>query len=208
MILIDTGTGTEYDLWMVDRRPDGTASVANGSTYNIRWDGMPEDYGSRGAGIPYLAGLVRHWEIESDRLEHAIAFAYPNVARNSCVWPASKTDGKSNLANAIPEGARLQLDPDLGDPDFDAMGLSRVGRILARALQRYGMILIDVSGRPKIIVEDLGANTYTTRSWSHPATQLTDDTIASIPFDAFRVLALPDGWAEGTSADRHGDCAR
>ncbi len=208
MIIVDTETGTEYDLWMVEHRADGTTSVANASTYNVRWLGTPEEYGSRGAGVPYLAGLVRHWEIQTDRLEHAIAFAYPNVAIDHCVWPASKTDGTSTLANALPEGARLQLDPSLSDDDFEAMGLTRAGRIIAHALQRYGMIVIDVSARPKIMIEDLFANPYATGSWSRPPTQLTDTTIAAIPLEAFRVLALPEGWADGSSAGRHGNCAR
>lgn len=208
MIIVDTDTGTEYDLWKVQVGAGGSTSVANGSIYNVRWDGTPDEYGSRGAGVPYLAGLVRYQEIAMDRLEHAIAFAYPNVAKDRCVWPASKTDGKSKLASALPEGARLQLDPSLTNDDFEAMGLSRAGRIVARALQRYGMILIDVSGRAKIMIEDLTANPYRAGSWSDPATELTDTAIAAIPLESFRVLALPEGWAEGTAAERHGDCAR
>jgi hypothetical protein len=208
MIIIDPASGREWDMWQVQREADGSTRISNGSVYNIRWDGAPPEYGSRGAGVPYLAGLVRHWEIEADRLEHAIAFAYPNVRRERCVWPASKTDGTSRMPNALPEGARLQLDPALTDADFERMGLSRAGRIIARALQRYGMVLIDVSGRAKIIAEDLTANPSGGRSWSNPATELTEATIAAIPLESFRVLALPEGWAEGRSAGQHGRCAR
>jgi hypothetical protein len=208
MIIIDPATGAEYDLWQVEQETDGSWSASNGSVYNVAWDGAPATYGSRGAGVPYLAGLVRHWEIAQDALQHAIAFAYPNVAVAGCVWPASKTDGNSPLPNALPEGARLQLDPTLTDADFAAMGLDRTGRILARALQRYGMILIDVAGRPKIMVEDLTANTLAPASWSDVDTRLTDETIAAIPLTAFRVLRLPDGWSDGTSVQRHGACAR
>lgn len=209
MIIIDLDTGTEYDLWMVRRQIDGSWSVANGSVYNINWDGVPVVYGSRGAGLPYLAGLIRHAEIAAGRIDHAIAFAYPTVAADGCVWPASKTDGTSTDPDAIPEGARLQLDPALTDADFEAWGLDRTGLIIARALQQYGMILVDVSGRPKIVVEDVAINPYADASWNDPATLLDDQVISAIPITSFSVLALPAGYnflaADGP---RHGDCYR
>jgi hypothetical protein len=208
MIVVDPATGTEYDLWQAKQDEDGSWTVSNGSVYNVGWDGAPVGYGSRGAGVPYLAGLVRHWEIAQDKLEHAIAFAYPNASAAGCVWPASKTDGKSKLPNALPEGARLQLDPSLTDADLQAMGLDRTGRIIARAMQRYGMILIDVSGRAKIVAEDLTANKLASVSWSDPGTVLTAKTISAIPIDAFRVMKLPDGWSDGSAAQRHGRCAQ
>ena len=35
---------------------------------------------------------------------------------------------------AIPEGARLQLDPSLTEKDFDRMGLDRTGKIIAQGV--------------------------------------------------------------------------
>lgn len=208
MIIIDSSTGTEYDLWQVVK---GTTSwsVSNGSVYNVNWSGTPSRYGSRGAGVPYLAGLVRPWEIAQGRIDHAIAFAYPGPAAGRCVFPASKTDGANADPNAIPEGARLQLDPSLGEADFDRLGLDRTARIIARALQRYGMIVIDRSGRPKIYAENVVANTAATPVWSDPGLTLTSTTVASIPLASFRVLALPDGyWTSATGVPMHGACYR
>lgn len=209
MIIVDVETGTEYDLWQVDRGDDGTWSVANGSVYNVHWDGMPEVYGSRGAGLPYLAGLVRHWEIAAGEIRHALAFAYPNVAREVCVWPASKTDGQSDAANALPEGARLQLDPAITEQELRIMGLDETGLIIARALQRYGMIVVDASRRPKIMIEDLTANSRAEGAWSDPETLLNEATISAIPYAAFRVLALPSPDASGgEELSLHGRCQR
>ena len=206
MIIIDRETGTEYDLWQVKRKGRGW-SVSNATIYNMFWDGMPTEYNSRGAGVPYLAGLIRPWEIRQGRIEHAIAFAYPHSARERCVFPASKTDGQSKLPYAIPEGARLQLDPALTEADFDRMGLSRTGKIIARALQEYGMINIDVSGRPKIMAENLEDNPLATEQWTNSALNLTDTTIAAIPYTAYRVLALPESyWKPGGQGAMHGAC--
>lgn len=206
MIIIDRTNNTEYDLWQVVRTRSGW-TVSNASVYNITWDGTPDRYGSRGAGVPYLAGLVRPFEIDQGKIEHAIAFAYSHAAEDRCVFPASKTDGKSDLQYAIPQGARLQLDPSLTEADFDRLGLNRTGKIIARALQEYGMILIDNSGRPKIYVEDLKNNPLSQRKWSDPDLDLDSSTIASIPFTSFRVLKLPEYyWREGSQGPMHGNC--
>jgi hypothetical protein len=206
MIVIDTTTFAEYNLWGLERTASGW-SMRNGSIYNIRRDGTPVNYGSRGAGVPYFAGLVRRWEVEQGHIDHAIAFSYPYPADKRCVFPASKTDGNSSLPYAIPEGARLQLDPSLTDADFDAMGLNSTGKIIARALQKYGMILVNYAGHPKISVENLADNPFATGQWSDPPYEMTNKTIANIPYTSFRVLALPDAyWNPELQGPTHGKC--
>jgi hypothetical protein len=206
MIIIDKTTYAEYNLWGVERTATGW-TVRNGSIYNMLWDAMPTEYGSRGAGIPYYAGLVRPWEIIQGRIDHAIAFAYPYPAEGRCVFPASKTDGNSSLPYAIPEGARLQLDPSLTEIDFNHMGLNRTGKIIARALQEYGMILINYGGRPKINIENLVDNPYATIQWSDPELNLTTQVIAAIPYSDFRVIALPESYSNpAPDSPLHGAC--
>jgi len=207
MIIIDPMTGREWDLWQASFA-GGRWTVSNGSVYNVRWNGTPTRYGSRGAGVPYLAGLIRPWEIQAGHIDHALAFAYPSPRRSECVWPASKTDGQSSNQYAIPEGARLQLDPRYTDTDFTRWGLDRTGRIIARALQKYGMFLIDVSGRPKIYAENLADNTYATRSWSEAAIRLTASTVNGIPVSALRVIRLPSAYWSGSSSSMHGSCVQ
>ena len=70
--------------------------------------------------------------------------------------PATESDGRpeSMLVAAvgltrppnvlpIPEGARVQLDPAL---DLDSLSLTPWQKVIARALQRYGMYLADTAG--------------------------------------------------------------
>jgi hypothetical protein len=206
MIIIDTITHTEYDLSKARRTETGWVA-GTVSLYNILWDGTPVGHSARGSGIPAYAGLLRPWEIRQGRIEHALAFGYTETAENKCVFPASKTDGKSPLPFAIPEGARLQLDPALTDADFDQMGLDPTGKIIARALQEYGMILVDTSGSLKIYVEDLINNPYVTEAWSDSDLNLTKESIYNIPYTAFRVLELPSGyWEPSVKAVYHGKC--
>ena len=206
MIVIDKINLTEYDFWGVTRISTGW-EVRNASVYNLAWDGTPEEYSSRGSGIPYMAGLIRPWEIRQGHIDHIIAFAYPYPTNRGCVFPASKTDGFSDLPYALPEGARLQLDPSLTEADFDTMGLSPTGKIIARALQAYGMVLVNISGRPKIYAENLNDNPYAKISWSDPDLKLGGNVIANIPYTSFRVLALPSAyWNPSPSAFMHGSC--
>ena len=206
MIIIDTVTHMEYDLSKA-RRTDTGWKAGTVSIYNIDWAGTPVMHSSRGSGIPGFAGLLRPWEIRQGRIKHALAFGYEQTAAERCVFPASKTDGKSLLTFAIPEGARLQLDPSLTEEDFDQMGLDQAGKIIARALQEYGMILVDTSGSFKIYVEDLINNPNATEQWTDPDLNLTKESIYNIPYTAFRVLELPSGyWAPTENDPNHGKC--
>jgi hypothetical protein len=206
MIIIDKDTFVEYDLWRAQRVESGWIT-GSGSIYNITWDGAPDVNNSRGSGIPSYAGLIRPWEILQGRIEHAIAFGYTEPTEDKCVFPASKTDGESKLPYAIPEGARLQLDPSLTEKDFDKWGLDRTGKIIARALQQYGMISVDDSGSFKIYMEDLSNNPFATQQWTDPALNLTRDTLYGIPYTSFRVLELPPGyWEENPNTVYHGKC--
>jgi hypothetical protein len=148
--------------------------------------------------VPYLAGLIRPWEVEAGRIEHALAFGYTLSRLDRCVWPASKTDGDDDRPDAIPQGARLRLDPAV---DVNAIaGLDAAGRVIARALQEYGMILIDNSGSNKIYVED-----NLTADWG---TRIVATTVGAIPVGSLQVLKLPDGYGAQAYAPNHGNCVR
>lgn len=185
IILIDPATGDEWGASNLRRRGDGTYDAWNAYHYSTRWSGVPpydengQPFWLRGAGVPYLAGLVRPCEIARGRIDHALAFAYdaPSAAN---VFPATKSDG-GGPADALPEGSRLQLNPALTEADLAARGCEGPCLTIARALQRYGMYVIDNSGRPKVMLEYEG-----TANWKGV---VDEDTVRPIPMSEFRVLA-------------------
>lgn len=183
VILLDAATGDEWGVWRLRREGDGWAAE-NGYHYNTRWDGVPpadasgRPFGSRGAGVPYLAGLIRPCEIARGRIDHALAFAY-DYPTGQHVFPATKSDGKSSFPD-LPEGSRLQLDPSLSRARIEAWGCTGPCLVIARALQRYGMYVIDASGRPKLMLEY-----EETARWNGA---LDEDTVRPIPLRAFHVL--------------------
>lgn len=156
-------------------------SATNGYHYNTNWDGVPPagSFLSRGSGIPNLAGLIRPWEIEQGHIDHALAFAYPSPT-SQFVFPAINSDGSSTNIYDMPEGTRLQLDPTLTDADFTAWGLSPAGKIIARAMQQYGLIITDHSGTPQLFPEDSH-----TANWNGI---IANGTVSKIPFSSLKVL--------------------
>lgn len=186
IVIWDPKTGIEYGFWQFGRDASGGYIATNGyryhttAGYNGRFaDGMA----GRGAGTPYFAGLVRKWEIEQGRIDHALAFAYKSPS-SQFVYPASKSDG-GNFGGVtgvdLPEGARLQLNPALTETDFNRWGLSPAAKVIARALQQYGMYVVDHSGSSKIYLE-----ARATAGWD---SSVTRDLVAGIPWSEFRVVS-------------------
>lgn len=196
-IIVDRVSGDEYDLYRYD---PSTRTAQNASRYvgGVYRDGTPSSYINRGAGVPYLAGLIRPWEISAGRIDHALAFGYAMTRATRCVFPASKTDGDATSSDAIPEGARIRLDPRL---NVDAIaGLDRAGRIIARALQRYGAVLVDTSGSNKLYAES-----SLTASW---AGLLGAGSPSAIPVSRLQVMALPAGLFSSDYTPTWGGCLR
>jgi hypothetical protein len=184
IILIDPATGDEWGVSNL-RREGVVWAGWNAYHYNVRWSGVPprdengKPFFPRGAGVPYLAGLVRPCEIEQGRIEHALAFAYDSPSAEY-VYPATKSDGIGEDPTALPEGARLQLDPALSDAEIRAWGCKGPCLTIARALQKYGMYVIDNSGRDKVMLEYEG-----TARWNG---RVDEDTVKPIPLSAFKLL--------------------
>lgn len=157
IIIVNPSTGDEWGFWQLNDS-GGSWTATNGYHYNVNWDAVPprdssgRPFGSRGAGVTYYSGLIRPYEITSGHIDHALAFAY-NYAAPTYVYPASKSDGKSTDPDALPEGARLQLDPTMTEAQLRDAGCSSAAIVIAKAMQRYGMYVIDNSGSDKIMLE-------------------------------------------------------
>ncbi|MGI9659886.1 MAG: hypothetical protein ACR2OD_13330, partial [Gaiellaceae bacterium] len=194
IILLDPETGDEWGASNLSENADGTFEAFNTYHYNTAWSAVPpfddEDrpFWARGAGIPYLAGLMRPCEIEQGFIEHAIAFAYDSP-RDVFVSPAAKSDGASSSVDALPEGARLQLDPNITELEIRSWECTGPCFIVARALQEYGMIVVDNSGRSKLYFEFEG-----TANWNGV---VDEDTVSPIPVDQLLVLDFEEPTPDG-----------
>jgi hypothetical protein len=78
------------------------------------------------------------------------------------------------------------------DPGYDLAGLPPAARTIARALQEYGAVCVDVSGGHCLYGQGLYGDK--TRSWS---AVLASDAVLAIPLKHYRVLAPPQVIEQG-----------
>ncbi len=92
------------------------------------------------AGFPIAPLLFSADEVAAGAIDHAIRFILPNarIRRGVYVHPATHAGAPSGPAEAPPYGARLRL-----RSDYPVSSLPAGAQVVARALQRYGMLLAD-----------------------------------------------------------------
>jgi hypothetical protein len=186
MTVLERSTGCEYDFWKA-RKVNGRWYADWGNTLRTGGSGIySHGYSTRGSGFSNLAGLIWPAELRAREIKHALMFSYPYTSAAGAVAPATETDGQSDRSDALPEGARLQLDPSL---DLRSLRLRPYERTIARALQRYGMYLGDTNGG--------GVGLYAINPQSYPSDpyvgQLPRDPyprLSNIPIERFRVIQL------------------
>ena len=195
--VVDWKAKRAWDTWGFRVLPDGTFESNTGMTYALDGEGVfrTSDFAvkdgesihfhgpSRAAGVPAIAGLILYDEVLAGEIRHKLAGAIRFPALQEFVWPAAWTDGP--VKDGIPEGAVIQLDPDLDLSRFDLLPGERV---VARALQRYGMVIVDYAGGSTLYGEGLWGSA--TKSWKGI---LRDhgQGLDRIGAEHYRVLRLP-----------------
>lgn len=215
MAVVDTTTNTVYDMWQVRREADGSWSTNSAIAYDLNGDGVFDQtdlggihnnesihyYGPcRASGIPSIAGLIRHYEIEQQQINHKLAFACQQVGlQEFCSPPATWTDGWR--PDGIPEGIVIQLDPEL---DLETLGLSAAGMTVAKALQQYGAVCVDYSCQPTMYAEGLFARNEP-RSWQGLLESLV---VKAIGFEHYRFLKPEQTVCKGSHPVFHSGISR
>ncbi len=193
LAIVDWKRRMAWDTWACHLREDGEYESYTGMVYSLDDEGIwsyedfPAQNGdsihwhgpSRAAGVPAIAGLILLDEVKAGRIEHKLAFASWANALGQHVYPAAWTDGFRE--DGLPEGATLQLDPDL---DLDAFDLSGGARIVARALQEYGCVDVDNARANTLYAEGLQ---FRQESWE---SLLDSEDLRRIPLKHYRVLKL------------------
>jgi hypothetical protein len=142
MLIVNSGTCKLYEMWNVrhTRRGwrAGSGAVWKMTSNALRPDGWTS---ADAAGLPILPGLVRYREVAAGVIDHALRFTAPQT-RNAHIYPARHDAGAGSSASLPPMGLRVRL-----KASFDLSQLSPQARVVAVALQHYGMILAD-NGSP------------------------------------------------------------
>jgi len=142
MLIVDSGSCKLYEMWNVrhTRRGwrAGSGAVWKMTSNALRPDGWTS---ADAAGLPILPGLVRYPEVARGVIDHALRFTAPQT-RDAHIYPARHDAGSGSSASLPPMGLRVRL-----KSSFDLSQLSPQARVVAVALEHYGMILAD-NGSP------------------------------------------------------------
>jgi hypothetical protein len=181
------GARRASDGWHADwggaiRRVSQNAGYYTGSA----WPGATRSWGATASSLPVIGGTMLLSELKAGRIDHALALNLPAPRASVFAWPAQRTDG-TGPQTALPEGARLRLDPTL---DLGALRLPRLTRMIAVAAQRYGLVVRDQTHHAiSLFAENpsqFGGNPYETYFRGKNPQQI----LANFPWDRLQVLRM------------------
>ncbi len=185
-----------YEMWRADIRDDFRGGCL------VVWD-LAKVYGADGrgaqctsadaAGLPIAPLLFTADEVAAGAIDHAVRFILPNerIRGGVYVTPAThSTSAASGDGAAPPYGTWLRL---RADHPIDT--LPPGARVVARALQRHGMILAD-GGTIALTAQ---SDRFTAAKWKG---LLGPRDLAEIPVTAFEAVDM------GDPVPYTGDCQR
>lgn len=196
----DVSNHTIYEFWNMTKASNGTWSAGLGAKFDTNGVGYQNTVGAgsaRAYGGSSTVGAIRYQEMKDGEIKHALAMAYPgsrgqayamglgadgitrNIASHSDNSDSLDRNGSAN----IPEGARLRLKSTV---DVNAKcGTNNACQTLGRAMQTYGLYVVDNSGAPAIAAEVLTGKSV---SWTG-VLSVTD--ARAFAADDFELLSLP-----------------
>ena len=187
LVVID-GT-KELDMWRASYNA-GTGKWSAGSRYVTNaygWGAVcglgAHCNGAVASGFAAFGGIPRPEDFKGDVIPHALTITSPFTRADFIACPATHTDGEESSANAIPEGARIQLDPSF---NVGAQSWPRWKKVIARTLQVYGAYVSDTGGTLAIRGEaDINRQGAWAKAGIPEGAGLSD-----LPWEKMRVLKL------------------
>ena len=196
MIMVDTTLMLAWEFSYAEPLGGGQWEASRVDIYDLHGPGWRPAFvdpnwwriGCVGAGVNRLAGTVRIEEVLAGEIDHPLLCCTPANRSKSLPGgnpkelcpPASMTDGWRVGPENVPEGAVFRLDPSL---DLDALGFCEPAKVVARAMQEYGMYNVDNGGAFAVYFQNLGS---ANSPWEAIPNLISD--LQSLPVTAFRVL--------------------
>jgi hypothetical protein len=185
LILWQPSTDTLWEFWQLHKDTSGRWHTSWGGRIDhasLSSGVYGSHYGASASSMSLLGSEITIDDMQSGVINHAIGLGVPNTALRF-VAPATWTDGKTQ--GGIPIGSRLQLDPAI---DVDSLHLSRTATMIAKAAQKYGILVRETSGAVTFYAQDpsnLGSD-----PWPGYLGGLSPkQALAGFPWARLRVLA-------------------
>ena len=200
-------TDTYWDFWRAQQDASGQWSACWGGRidhYSTNPGIFDNPLGATATGLPFGAFAIRVDELRRGHIDHAVNLVTVRTRADCFSWPASRDDGNTTGADIPCEGQRFRL-----DPAFDVNTLKDpAARVIARAMQQYGLILTDKGGAVVTYAEDPrpfearngGVDPYDLLfdpTGTYPESLSRYAVLADLPID--RLQALPLNYGEPKS---------
>lgn len=187
MIIINRDTGCEFDFWQA-RQEDGNWVASWGNAIELSDDGIyDKGLSTRGSGFAFLGGMIWPDELVNGEITHALVFSYPFAKSGGPVAPATDSDGTITDAFSLPEGALVRLNPGL---DLTTLGLTDAEMTIAKALQEYGMYLVDSGGETGIALYAIDPESVASNPYDGVLPDEDYPILENIPLDELQVMQL------------------
>lgn len=177
MTIFDLDAGYVVALTDATYRASSDSWSAGGATVTyLRSNGLgvltgrsddPRNIGSH-RGNNGATMMVRLDEVQKGAIDHVLKIASGPEVANRAVFPMTGSDGESTDLDAPPQGLRFRIKPAV---DLDALDLAPQTRVIAEAMQRYGVYIGDSSGVTALKLENTRAEGRE-QLWDLPATAL------------------------------------
>ena len=172
VIALQRETCQLFELYVARQTGSGW-TARSGARFDLRSNALrPLGWTSAdAAGLPIFPGLVRYEEVAAGEISHAIRITMSQTQRGY-ILPATHFASSSTDPDLPPMGLRLRL-----RADADLSGVTGQALVIARAMQRHG-----------VIVADNGSNWFF-QGAHHPGWDDDDlNQLKSIPGTAFEVV--------------------
>jgi serine/threonine-protein kinase len=164
LLVVDRAACRLYEMWRADLRGDGFFGGCQ-AVWDISRIYPPSGRGhdcssADAAGLPIASLLFTADEVATGEVRHALRFVLPNqhIRRSVYVAPAThSTSSATGPAASPPYGARFRL-----KATADLSRLNPGARVVARALQTYGMFLADGGG----VAFTAASDAYSEHQWN------------------------------------------
>ena len=152
---------TYTDIWRATKKSDGTWTACWGGTIrnaNTSTGIFPYPFGATATGLPFMGGTLRPSELAAGAINHVVGISLPYAKSSTQIsWPANRGDGQNPNGYAVPaQGQIFRLPASL---DIDAMNLSPLAKAVAKAAQKYGMVVWDTAAAISFRAENVSALT-------------------------------------------------
>ncbi|MGD9697167.1 MAG: hypothetical protein AB7V42_16070 [Thermoleophilia bacterium] len=153
LVIYQPSSNTMWEFFDIQGSGESWTAHSAGKLTNVSASTgvLPKPSGATASGLALVGGMITIRDAAQGSIDHALSIGVPETRQRVVAAPANRTDGYITRASAPPQGAHFRLDPTL---DVESLDASPFAKMLARAAQKYGIIVRDTSGTVTFYGED------------------------------------------------------